>query len=452
MDITPEALKQLVKDANTEAAAEAVRQANVVAPEDRPGGGKSAITPPAIRLRRPRALSMGRAILGATRGWKKAGAELERDFIEGVRTLYPTDGFKDNETAEISWPSTPQAMFDVLQEAQLSEVESDFQKAAVRALGEGSSSLATVTSAGALVPIQYLQDQFVLALTSAVALRNVPGVEVIPVSSNVVALPRESTAATSTVAAEAGTLSSSDPAFTQQSITIRKIYGYKQFSNELLADANPALQNYLATTLARDVALQEDFQFLAGSGSGSNLQGLAGYSGLTTITGLPATNGQNPTYDSIQQIVWGLRRANANPNAWVMHPAVGQALSLLKDSAGRPLFTDVYALGAASPPIASNGTNFTYPGPASGMLLGLPVYFSTQLSISQTQGTSGNCTTIYCGDFRFVKILERAAVDIAVSPHILFTTDQTAMRAIWRGAVAITQPGAVAAPTGFTVV
>jgi HK97 family phage major capsid protein len=74
------------------------------------------------------------------------------------------------------------------------------------------------------------------------------------------------------------------------------------------------------------------------------------------------------------------------------------------------------------------------------------------LSIAQTQGTASNGTTIYCGDFHYVKILERAAVDIAVSPHILFTTDQTAMRAIWRGAVAITQPAAVAAVAGFTVV
>ena len=49
------------------------------------------------------------------------------------------------------------------------------------------------------------------------------------------------------------------------------------------------------------------------------------------------------------------------------------------------------------------------------------------------------------------KILERAAIDIAISEHILFTTDQTAMRAIWRGSLALTQPTAFAAVAGFIV-
>src|ERR1035437_8770533 len=140
-----------------------------------------------------------------------------------------------------------------------------------------------------------------------------------------------------------------------------------------------------------------------------------------------------------------------------MHPAVGQALALVKDSAGRPLFLDgqFYQRGGSPASIAANGAGFQSSGYTSnvarGMLLGYPVFFSNQLSITQTQGTSNNCTTIYLGNFNYFKVLERQAVDIAVSEHILFTTDQTAVRAIWRGNIVLEQPAAFLATAGFTV-
>lgn len=452
VEITQEALTAQIEEAARKGAESAVRSLNQPDPAERPGGGKSAKDAPNVNLNRPMRLSIGKAVRAAKLGsWKKAGAELEKDFSEATRAMYP-DTSRDAEYGNFSWPANPEAYRAVLEEGAFRQVDSDFQKAAYRAISEGTPTT-SVSGGGALTPIQYLQDEFVLALTSAVTVQNIPGVEVIPITSPVVAIPRESAAATSTVAAEAGTLTASDPTFAQQTFTTKKIYGYKQYSNELLADANPALNAYLARTLARDVALQKDMQFLTGSGSGSNLQGIAGYSGLTTVTGLPATNGQAPSYDALVQMVWGLRRANAEPTAWVMHPALGQALAQLKDAQGRPLFLDgnLYSLGGAAMPIAAIGQNFTYPGPARGTILNIPVYFSTQLSITQTQGTSSNCTTAYLGNFNFCKILERQAVDIAVSEHILFTTDQTAMRAIWRGSIALTQPGAFAAVAGFTV-
>ncbi|GAC1615599.1 MAG: hypothetical protein NVS9B1_25360 [Candidatus Dormibacteraceae bacterium] len=458
MDITQDDLLKMVSEAAKTGAEAAVRAVNTVDDAARPGGGKTeqTVAAPNVNLRRPQYPNIGRAIRAAMMGsWKKAGAELEKDFSEATRSLYPDQG-KDVEYGDISWPTTWESYYDVLERGAFKGVESEFQKMAVRALTEGTPTT-SATGGGVLTPIAFLQDQFVTALTSPVAVLATPGVDIIPITTPVVSLPRESTAATASAVAEAGTLTASDPTFSQQTFTARKIYGYRQFSNELLADANPALMAFLSRTLGRDVGLQKDFQFLAGSGSGANLQGIAGYSGLTTITGLPATNGQNPTYDTLIQMIWGLRRANVEPNAWIMHPAAAQALALVKDTAGRPLFLDgsLYQLGGAQVPISSNGAGFQAsgytPNVARGMLLGYPVFFSNQLSITQTQGTSTTATTIYLGNFNYCRILERLAVDIAVSPHILFTTDQTAVRAIWRGAIALTQPAAFVATAGFTV-
>ncbi len=139
-----------------------------------------------------------------------------------------------------------------------------------------------------------------------------------------------------------------------------------------------------------------------------------------------------------------------------MHSALAQALSLVKDSVGYPLFRDAsaYALGGIQAPLAAGGfgsQNYSLQV-AKGSLLNLPVYFSNQLSITQVQGSASTGTTLYCGDFNYCRVLERQAVDIAVSEHINFTTDQTAVRAIWRGALALTQPAAFSATAGFLVV
>lgn len=457
MDITQDDLLKMVSDAAKAGAEEAVRAVNTVDDTARPGGGasqKPAVPNVAVRSHR---LSIGRAIRGARLGWKKAGAQLEKDFTDATRAMYPDAG-NDIEYGDFSWPTSIESAYNVLEDAAFRNVENrkEFTELAVRAISEGTPTT-SATGGGVLTPIAFLQDQFVFALTSPVAVLNCPGVDVIPISTPVVSLPRESVAATASTVAEAGVLSPSDPTFAQQVITAKKIYGYKQFSNELLADANPALMGYLSRTVGRDVGLQKDSQFLTGSGSGNNLTGITNVSGITTIANLPATNGQNPTYDTLTQQIWALRRANVEPNAWVMHPAAGQALAQVKDSAGRPLFLDgsLYQLGGAQAPIAANGAGFQSANAnqqvARGMLLGLPVFFTSQLSITQTQGTSTNCTTIYLGNFNYCKILERLAVDIAVSEHIYFTTDQTAVRAIWRGAIALTQPAAFESIGGYTV-
>jgi HK97 family phage major capsid protein len=459
MEITQADLEKMVTEAAAKGATEAVRSLNPVKEEDRPGGPKP-VEKPNVIVHRPRPLNMARAVNALRYGsWKKASAELEKDFTEATRAMFPftaAPNEKDEGGNSFSWPANVDAYRAVLSEGSFKDTDSEFQKMAVRAMTEGTPTT-TVAGAGALTPIQYLQDEFVLALTSAVVIQNIPGVETIPITSPVVALPRESTAATSTIVAEAGTLTASDPTFTQQTFTTKKIYGYKQYSNELLADANPALNAYLGRTLARDVALQKDYQFLVGSGSGANLTGLASYSGLTTPTGsgIPVTNGFPATYDSIVQMIWALRRVNAEPTAFVMHPALGQFLATIKDAAGRPLFLDgnMYSLGGANMPISTVGAStWTYPAAARGTILNVPVFFSTQLSYTATLGTAtANTTSAFIGNFNFCKILERAAVDIAISEHILFTTDQTAMRAIWRGSLALTQPTAFAVVPGFVV-
>jgi HK97 family phage major capsid protein len=450
VEITTEALEKLVTDASAKGAEAAVRAINTPDPAARPA---AAVTAPNVNLKRPVMPSLGKAIFAARYGnWK--GAELERDFSQASNELLlGGEGAPDS----VIIPMNKYGYAEVLDQAAIRtsgrEALGDY---AVRALSESIGGVNSVTYGNtvgaALVPPQFLQELFQLTLTQTVVMRSMPEVTTIPVTSNIVELPRESTVATATSIAEAAALSSSDPAFATQAFTIQKQYGYRTYSNELLRDSNPTIDAYIVKTLARDVALFQDLQYLEGSGSGTNLTGLRNYSSLTSSSWAAATNGSTPGADDLIKMVFDIRKANAEMTAWVMHPRTLQNIVLLKDASGRYIFSDVSVWGG---PIVNPqpGTDFgaLWNGPtkAVGRLLGYPVYLSTQILTNETQGSSSSASHILYGAFNFAYILERQGFEIAQSEHVAFANDQTAVRGTARSAFAVTQPKAFAAATGI---
>jgi len=427
------------------AVTDAIKAINTVDPNERPGASKS-VDVPNINRNRTRRPSFGKAIYAAMAAKSWTGYELERDLSQAAKDMFLPEAGPNS----IVMPTTPFAYYSVLEETEVkTEAYPALKEWAVKALAEGVNSVTYANTTGSqLVVPQFLQDEFVLILTSTVAVRSVPSVRSLPVTGNVVLLPRENTQATTAAVAEAGTLTSADPAFTQQSFTIQKQYGYRTYSNELLRDSNPAIDSYISRTLVRDIALFQDLQFLEGSGSGSNLTGIRNYSGLTTSSWTAATNGSTPVADDLIKMIFDIRKANTEPDAWIMHPRTLQNIVLLKDASGRYIFTDNNVWGGPVLNPAS-GTNFSYPGRAVGTLLGKPVYLSTQISTTQTQGTSSLASYIILGNFSYCVILERQALEIATSEHVAFNTDQTAVRGLARSAIALTQPKAFSVSTGI---
>lgn len=448
MELTTEQLTQMVTDAARSGAEAAVRAVNTVDPAARPGGGATVAN---VNLNRPARPSISRAIRAAMRHtWR--GAELERDYSQAAAEILfratpdeegdPNDGYAGERFA---WTTDAMSVRTVLDQAK---IPTEGKLAAYRALAESGI---TVTyggagGGGALTAPQYLPEEFTLSLQPGAIVRAIPGVQSVPVNVQTVLIPRESAKGSFSMVAEAGTLTASDPTFASQSITIRKGYAYRQYSNELLADANPALDRYLTQTLARDIALGWDLQYLEGSGSGSNIQGIKTYSGTTTPPSLGA-NGGTPNGDTFKTAVYNLRAANVEPTAWAMHPRTLDTVAKLKDANGRYLFSD----DAFAPPVVlpGAGTPFTYPAYPVGRLLGYPVYLSAQMSITDTVGTNSDCSYAILGNWNFARILERQGVEIMVSEHVAFTTDQTAIRATSRAALALTQPAAFEVITGI---
>ena len=457
VDTSAKALQALVgkaaqksaKRAAKAAARAAEKRLNSVDPARRPGG--TGATRSYVNLGRGQRISISRAIRAMKNGsWKDA--PFERDWMQAAREALPFQGAKDDDDADRNAflvPTTREAAAAVAEYAGFKMADSNVGKlaAAYRDMAEAQTiSITGDTSGGALVPPQFLQDEFVLSAQSAVAVKNAPGVDTIPVTSSVIYLPRETTLAGGAAYAEAGIIAATDSAFARQQFIIEKLAALSQYSNELLADSNPALDAYLSRSLARRISLLEDLQFLTGNGTSPNLQGIVGYSNVTGLTIGSMAALDAAVADKFIDAVYTIREQNVEPNAWIMTPKCLSFVSKIKDTQGRYLFQAMggnFGAPVVMPNAGALATQTTYQtGAWKGMLLGYPVLLSTQLSDAD----------LILGDFNFVRILRRQAFELAVSPHILFTTDQTAVRVTSRVALAITIPEAVGVATDVAYV
>lgn len=435
---TPMLSADQVTDLVKGAVADAIKAVNTVTDDARPAAVKAEA--PAIITRTQAFPSLKRAMKNALHS-KQDGYEAE--FTAAAYKAFGYNDLGDNDSVTpgaVIWPKSLEEARTVFETMGASK-HRDRVDSAIKAMSnDGSYALTGGTAGGILVPPEFAQSLFAYALAPRNALRRVPGVRVIPVTSNNIRLPRESVRAGASQANEAGTLTPTDATLAQQSIDIEKQYAMRRWSDELGADSDPAFMAFLDATVVRDLAIQQDSQWLTGNGTPPQVYGLINYSGLTTGPSL-GTNGRTPSHDDILDAVYLLDAVNADADFAIGHPRAINSLRKVKDAQGRYLITP-----SGSPQAVGAGFN----GSGADAVLAdvLPFYKTTNLSITQTVGSSTDCTTIIVGDSRQVVILERQGVEVMFSPHIYFTTGEMAVRATARSAVAILQPTAVTLITG----
>ena len=428
--LTADQVSGLVSDA-VKAAIAAV---NTVDTEARP----AAKAAPNVITRRQAFPSLRTAVIKAASG-KLDGYELE--FTEAAKAALDWGISDISGPASVVWPGTYEealSVFETMGQSQAADKVDQAIKSveATKAFNnDGSYSLTAGTAGGILVPPEFAQSLFAYALSPRNAVRRA-GARVYPATSNNVRFPRESARAGASQAAEAGTLSSADATFAQQSIDVEKQYAMRRWSDEIGADSDPAFNVFLDNTVIRDLRIQQDVQYLRGSGSTPQIQGIIGYSGLTDGPSLGA-DGRSPTFDDIFDAIYNVNVANADVNFAIGHPRNINTFRKKKDSTGRYLMT-------------TDGTPKGIGGnQADAMLVDfVPFFQSTNLSITETVGNSTDTTTIIMGDITQVFIIERGGVEVMLSPHVYFTTHELAIRATQRTALVLLQPTAVTTIVG----
>jgi HK97 family phage major capsid protein len=171
-------------------------------------------------------------------------------------------------------------------------------------------------------------------------------------------------------------------------------------SEEWFSDTGVEGRRILQMDQERQLAAKLDSEFLQGSGAGSSpILGLRNISGITqTEVASGSGNGGAPSLTDVINAIDRLERDNAKPSAIFMAPRTWASFKKLDDLQER------YQL---------------QPDPtqdAARRLFGIPVFVSSQISITETQGNQNDCSFVIVADMSQVCVGVRTQNAVIYNP------------------------------------
>lgn len=276
--------------------------------------------------------------------------------------------------------------------ADLTEKSVEFLKAVfkgdlgqIRDLSEGTDA-----DGGYLVPTD-LRSLITRKINDRAVFRT-SGATVIPMNTDKMDNPFESTQVTTYWVDENAEITQSDPAFGNEQLQIHTLAGLSRMSRQLVSDAKVNILDVIVDMFVQAIAREEDDKFMVGTGT-LQPKGLRAYS-----IGSVAQSGTNLEYDDLTALVYEADEGYRNdPTAcFLMHKDAIKLITGLKDSANRPIF------GAGD---ISKGLPAT--------LLGYPI--REMNAIPTNLGAGSNTTEIYFGAMRYYLIGDREQVGVETS-------------------------------------
>lgn len=270
---------------------------------------------------------------------------------------------------------------------------------------------------GFLVPEEYRADLLRLSLERSVVR---PRARVIPMATPTMRIPSiKDTSHASTVfggvsaswVGEAGDVSTvTQPTFSQVKLEARKLTGFTEASNELLADSAIGLEALINSLFSDAIAYFEDDAFINGTGAGQPL-GILNADALVTVAAETGQGAATILYENIVNMYSRMLPQSLGMAFWFGHPDIFPQLAQMALNVGTG-GSAVWISNAQSGPPAT--------------IFGRPLILTEK---AQTLGTAGD---LYFVDLSFYLIGDRQALSVASSPHVRFTTDETVWRFIQR--------------------
>ncbi len=281
----------------------------------------------------------------------------------------------------------------------------------------------TTTAGGFLVPEEFKAEILRLAPVYGVLRANC---RIIPMMADIVHIPAAGTTDNSAIWTNEGAqILNTQPTFRECVLTINKLAALPKLTNELLADANVAVVQYLAGIISWAFAKEEDNQGFNGTGSP--------FVGMLSATGVPTSPHQGGTGFiclSYQDLVNATAQIYANATSgakFYFHRSMIARIRGLITTAGAPIFGATTNDVAGYPLVNTE----TLPGTASGSAAtgGTPYAIFGDVGMGVAMGERGSIT---------MKMTE----DGTVGGDNLFEKDMVAMRVTERVAIGVLLPSA----------
>jgi HK97 family phage major capsid protein len=261
------------------------------------------------------------------------------------------------------------------------------------------------------------------------------GVRVIRTKAESLVIPHMTGSAASAFVAEGDVIPTSSPSAESIVATPRKIATLAALTNEVIADANPDVLNVVAKDMTRSLALRFDIGAFEGSGTAPEFRGLRNITGIQSVS-MGADGAALTSLDPFADALGLLDAADADSEGAVivLHPRVWAAAVKIKESSGS-------AKSVLQESTGSDGVQ--------RRLFGARVLLTSQIATNDTQGVGTGLTSAYVYQPSEVLAVLRQDVSVDLDKSRLFDRDQSEVRAILRGTIAVPNPEAVVRITGI---
>lgn len=276
----------------------------------------------------------------------------------------------------------------------------------------------TTTAGGFLVPEEFKAEILRLQPLYGVIRSNV---RIMPMAYDVVNIPVANQEVTAQWVNEGAQILSTDPTFRQVTLTINKLASIPQVTNELLADANVSVIEFLAMTIAEQFAKAEDQQGFNGTGSP--------FVGVLSATGVPQGTHSGGavalSYGDLGRFT-GQLYSNALGNAkFYFHRTMIARIQSLITTAGAPIFgataNSVFGYPIVNTEIlpsdaTATGTNYGVFGDLRrGMIMG--ERGSMTMKITEEGTVGGN--NLFEKDMAALRVIERVTLGVVLPSSFL---------------------------------
>lgn len=290
--------------------------------------------------------------------------------------------------------------------------------------GQRDLNVGTGTAGGNLVATELRSDSFIDMLRNAMALEQL-GITTLTDLNGNIAIPRQTGGATAYWIAEGASVTESQQAFDQVSLTPKTVGAFTDMTRQLLLQSSISIEQLVRRDLATILALEMDRAGINGSGSSNQPRGIMNTSGIGSVVG--GTNGAAPTYDHTVD----LETAVANVNA-----AAGNLGYL----------TNTKVRGKLKKTQMFSGTN-GYPVWEKGNELnGYKAAVSNQVPSNLTKGSaSGICSALLFGNWADLIMGLWGGLDVLVNPYINSGTGTVRIEVFQSADIACRHPESFAA-------
>jgi HK97 family phage major capsid protein len=279
----------------------------------------------------------------------------------------------------------------------------------------------------AVTPAEYNSKWFDRLAPMSILLAS--GVNVIRTERDSLQIPRLTGDVSASFVAEGDTIPGSDASGDTVTATPRKVATISTLTNEVIADSDPRILEVYAKSMLRALALRFDLAGFEGTGVSPQITGLKSVVGITNQN--VGANGSTPAnLDFIADALSALEQANAEGRAIAMHPRTWGTLSKIKEVTG------------SAKPVLQESAGSAGQG-VERRIYGVPVFLSSQLSVTETQGTSNDASSVYVYDPTQLYAVLRADARVELDDKGLFDQDKTRVRAIMRADLVVANPAAV---------